>query len=33
MIAKTTHIKDTKNLTGKLPAVRYTDPQYLYCNK
>ena len=30
MIAKTTHIKDTKNLTGKLPAVRYTDPQYLY---
>ena len=30
MIAKTTHIKDTKNLVGSLPAVRYTDPQYLY---
>ena len=30
MIAKTTHIKDTKNLIGSLPAVRYTEPQYLY---
>ena len=30
MIAKTTHIKDTKNLVGSLPAVRYTEPQYLY---
>ena len=30
MIAKTTHIKDTKNLVGSLPAVRYTEPKYLY---
>ena len=30
MISKTTHIKDTKNLVGSLPAVRYTEPQYLY---
>ena len=30
MIAKTTHIKDTKNLTSALPTVRFTDPQYLY---
>ena len=30
MISKTTHIKDTKNLIGSLPAVRYTEPQYLY---
>ena len=30
MIAKTTHIKDTKKLVGSLPAVRYTEPQYLY---
>ena len=30
MIAKTRKIKDTKNLTASLPAVRYTKPQYLY---
>ena len=30
MIAKTAYIKDTKNLVGMLPAVRYTDPQFLY---
>ena len=30
MIAKTTHIKDTKNITGILPAVRYVDPEYVY---
>ena len=30
MIAKTTHIKDTKNLIGSLPAVRYTEPKFLY---
>ena len=30
MISKTTYIHDTKHLTGALPAVRYTDPKYLY---
>ena len=30
MIAKTTHIKDTKNLTSSLPAIRFTKPKYLY---
>ena len=30
MISKTTHIKDTKNLVGSLPAVRYTEPKFLY---
>lgn len=30
MIAKTTHIKDTKKLVGSLPAMRYTEPKYLY---
>ena len=30
MIAKTTHIKDTKKLTGSLPAIRYAEPKYLY---
>ena len=30
MISKTTHIKDTKNLTAALPAIRYTKPKYLY---
>lgn len=30
MIAKTTHIKDTKHLVGSLPAIRFTEPQYLY---
>ena len=30
MIAKTTHIKDTKNLVGSLPAIRYMKPKYLY---
>ena len=30
MIAKTRRIKDTKNLTGSLPAIRYADPKYLY---
>ena len=30
MIAKTRHIQDTKNLVGSLPAIRYTDPKYIY---
>lgn len=30
MIAKTRQIHDTKNLTGSLPAVRYTDPEFVY---
>ena len=30
MISKTTIIKDTKNLTGQLPAVRFTKPKYLF---
>ena len=30
MIVKVNHIKDTKNLTGLLPAVRYTQPKYVY---
>ena len=30
MIAKVHHIKDTKNLVGQLPAIRYTQPKYLY---
>ena len=30
MIAKTNHIKDTKKLIGSLPAIRYTQPKYLY---
>ena len=30
MIAKTTYIKDTKKLVGSLPAMRYTEPKYLY---
>ena len=30
MISKSTHIKDTKNLTSSLPAIRYTKPKYLY---
>ena len=30
MISKNNHIKDTKNLTGLLPAIRYTDPEYLF---
>ena len=30
MIAKTNHIKDTKKLVGSLPAIRYTQPKYLY---
>ena len=30
MIAKTTHIKDTKNLVGSLPAIRFMKPKYLY---
>lgn len=30
MIAKTTLIKDTKKLVGSLPAIRYTEPKYLY---
>ncbi len=30
MICKTKHIKDTKNITGILPAVRYVDPEYVY---
>ncbi len=30
MIEKTIQIKDTKKLVGSLPAIRYTEPQYLY---
>ena len=30
MIAKTNHIHDTKKLVGSLPAIRYTQPKYLY---
>ena len=30
MISKTVYVKDTKNLTGALPAIRYTNPEYLY---
>ncbi len=30
MIAKTHKIHDTKNLTKSLPALRYTEPKYLY---
>ena len=30
MIVKVNHIKDTKNLVGMLPAVRYTQPKYVY---
>ncbi len=30
MISKTVYIKDTKKLTGQLPAVRYTEPKFLY---
>ena len=30
MIAKVSHIKDTKNLVGQLPAIRYTQPKYVY---
>ena len=30
MIAKTTRIKDTKNLTSSLPAIRYVNPKYIY---
>ena len=30
MIVKVNHIKDTKNLTGILPAIRYTQPKYVY---
>ena len=30
MISKTRHIKDIKNLTASLPAIRYTEPKYLY---
>ena len=30
MIAKTVYIKDTKKLVGSLPAIRYTNPEYLY---
>ena len=40
MIAKTKGIKDTKKLVGALPAVRFTEPKYLFlatantrCNK
>lgn len=31
MIAKTKAIHDTKNLVGSLPAIRYVDPEYVYC--
>ena len=30
MIEKIVHIKDTKNLIGQLPTIRYTEPKYLY---
>ena len=30
MISKVRHIKDTKNLVGSLPSLRYTQPKYLY---
>ena len=30
MIAKATKIHDTKNLTSSLPAIRYTNPKYIY---
>ena len=30
MIAKTRYIKDTKNLTGVLPSIRYVEPKYIY---
>ena len=30
MIAKSRHINDTKKLVGSLPAIRYTNPKYLY---
>ncbi len=30
MIEKVIHINDTKKLVGLLPAVRYTQPKYLY---
>ena len=30
MIAKTVHIKDTKKIVGRLQAIRYVDPKYLY---
>ena len=30
MISKTRFIRDTKNLVGALPAIRYTEPKYLY---
>ena len=30
MIEKTRHIKDTKKLVGMLPAIRYTEPKYLF---
>ena len=30
MIAKTRRINDTKKLVGSLPAIRYTNPKYLY---
>lgn len=31
MIAKTTHIENTRNLVDSLPAIRYVEPQYIYC--
>ena len=30
MISKTVYIKDTKKLVGSLPAIRYTNPKYIY---
>ena len=30
MISKVRRIKDTKNLTGMLPTIRYVEPEYLY---
>ena len=30
MISKVRRIKDTKNLTGMLPTIRFVEPQYIY---
>ena len=30
MISKTERIKDTKNLVGSLPTIKYLDPEYVY---
>ena len=30
MISKTKYIKDTKNLVGSLPSIKYMDPKYIF---